>query len=73
VAYSGPLQGGLFNHSSVYVVQPQNIERIVLSISQGLVLAWKKIRLEYTKYFQSPEYKHGYDHSWGHCNLVVVW
>jgi hypothetical protein len=72
VGYNGALQGGMFNHSSVYVVPPDRLERVVGTTSQGIVIRYHKLSVEYTKFFQSPEYKGGLEHSWGHCNITIL-
>jgi lipid A 3-O-deacylase len=70
--YNGALEGGMFNHTSVYVVTPDRLEHLVISTTQGLVLKYHKLFLEYTKFFQSPEYETGREHSWGHCNITIL-
>ncbi|MCE3277852.1 MAG: hypothetical protein K0S44_43 [Bacteroidetes bacterium] len=70
VAYNGTLQGGMFS-KSIYTIEPQNIERLVAAGSFGLVIAYKRVSLEYTKWYISPEFRNGLSHGWGHCNISV--
>jgi hypothetical protein len=70
VAYNGTLQGGMFS-KSIYTIEPENIERVVAAGSFGFVIAYKRVSLEYTKWYISPEFRNGLSHGWGHCNISV--
>lgn len=71
VAYNATLQGGLFNTSSVYTLPDKDIERVVAELMGGVVIAYKRVSLEYSKFYITPEFKKGVDHSWGKCALTV--
>lgn len=71
VAYNASLQGGVFNHTSIYTISADKTERVVYKGAYGIVLAYKRVSLEYTKVFLTPEFYKGSDHSWGHCNISV--
>jgi lipid A 3-O-deacylase len=47
VAYDATLQGGLFNHSSVYTIENAQISRLTLQDKFGLVLIFHSLYLEY--------------------------
>ncbi len=47
VAYDATLQGGLFNHSSVYTIPNAEISRLTLQNKFGLVLLFRSLYLEY--------------------------
>jgi hypothetical protein len=71
VAYNATLQGGLFNTSSVYTLPDSDIDRVVAELMGGLVIAYKRVSLEYSKFYITPEFKKGVDHSWGKCAVTV--
>lgn len=68
VAYNATMQGGMFSES-IYTLPVSAIERLVAQGSWGIVIAYKRLQLEYTKAYISPEYKNGRSHGWGHCNI----
>ena len=68
VVYNATMQGGLFSES-IYTLPASSIKRAVAQGSCGVVLSYKRIQLEYTKAYISPEYKNGLSHGWGHCNI----
>lgn len=71
VAYNATLQGGLFNDQSVYTVSDSRITRVVVEGMAGFVLTYKRIGLEYSKFYLSPEFKEGLEHHWGKCVITV--
>lgn len=70
VAYNATLQGGLFNDKSIYTVSDNRITRIVADGMAGIILTYKRIGLEYSKFYLSPEFKEGLDHNWGRCVIT---
>lgn len=68
VAYNGTMQGGLFS-TSINTLSANEIEHIVLRGSLGICLSYKKIYLEYTRTFITPEVRNWYAHGWGHINI----
>jgi lipid A 3-O-deacylase len=71
VGYNASLQGGLFNRTSVYTVSPGNVSRVVIDGMGGVVMAYKRVSLEYSKAYITPEFKGGFDHGWGRCVITV--
>ncbi|MES2592798.1 MAG: lipid A deacylase LpxR family protein [Bacteroidota bacterium] len=71
VAYNATLQGGVFNKKSIYTLSPGDITRVVATAYVGVVVSYKRLSLEYTKAYISPEFKGGLPHGWGHCNITV--
>lgn len=71
VAYNATLQGGLFNRSSVYTLPDSDVTRVVAELMGGIVIAYKHVSLEYSKYYITPEFKKGVDHSWGKFAINV--
>jgi lipid A 3-O-deacylase len=69
VAYNGTMQGGLFTQSAHEVAAAQ-IQKLVYSYNAGAVMAYKRISLEYSQTFISPEITNGLDHGWGRCALM---
>ena len=71
VGYNATLQGGLINTSSIYTLSSAEVSRFVLDCQGGLVVAYKRLSLEYSKVYITPEFKNGVDHSWGSCIISV--
>lgn len=69
VGYNATLQGGVFNKKSVYVLRNDEINRITGTAFIGIVLAYKRLSIEYAWAFITPEFRKGLSHSWGHCNI----
>ncbi|MGQ0828839.1 MAG: lipid A deacylase LpxR family protein [Bacteroidota bacterium] len=70
VGYNATLQGGVFNKKSVYTIPSADVERLVGIGYIGIVIAYKRVSLEYTKSYLSPEFKNGLSHGWGHCAIT---
>jgi lipid A 3-O-deacylase len=71
VGYNATLQGGLINTSSIYTLLNGDITRLVAECYGGIVIAFKRVSLEYTKAYITPEFKNGVDHGWGKCMISV--
>lgn len=71
VGYNATLQGGMINRDNFYTVPSENIERLVYSAMGGIVLSYKKLALEYTRVFITPELRTGRDHGWGHVSITA--
>lgn len=71
VAYNATMQGGIFNRSSIYTIPASHISRIVLMGSAGIVIAYRRVSLEYTKVYISPEFTTGLYHGWGHIGISL--
>lgn len=72
VRYNTTLQGNLFGKNDLYVLPGSAIERLVYKGTCGLVLAWKRLSLEYTRIFITREFKGGLSHGWGHCDIRIA-
>ncbi|MES2381595.1 MAG: lipid A deacylase LpxR family protein [Bacteroidota bacterium] len=68
VGYNATMQGGLFSNS-IYTLPSSSINRLVGQAFLGVVVAYKRFQLEYTKTYLSQEYSNGLTHGWGHCNI----
>jgi hypothetical protein len=71
VVYNATLQGGMFDKNSVYVINTEDVKRVVGTGTIGIVISYKRICMEYSQTYITPEYKTGLDHSWGHCSLAI--
>ncbi|MES2679293.1 MAG: lipid A deacylase LpxR family protein [Bacteroidota bacterium] len=71
VVYNATLQGGLINQSSVYTLPASDVTRLVAECLGGIVIAYKRVSLEYSKAYITPEFKNGVDHGWGKCVITV--
>ena len=71
VGYNATLQGGLFNTKSVLTVSENRINRLVIEGLAGVVVAYKRVSLEYSKTLLTPEFDGGLFHGWGKCIITV--
>ena len=71
VGYNASMQGGMINHNSVYTIPASDIYRDVESVYFGMVIAYKRLSLEYSKVYISPEFKGGLCHGWGRVGINV--
>ncbi|HEV7232505.1 MAG TPA: lipid A-modifier LpxR family protein [Bacteroidia bacterium] len=69
-AYDATMQGGMFDRNNIYTMQ--HIQNGVCYAQYGIVFAWKKFSLEYSKILITPEFKGGMAHGWGHCDIRVA-
>jgi lipid A 3-O-deacylase len=69
VGYNATLQGGLFS-SSIYTLPAASVSRFVLDALGGIVVTYKRLSLEYSKAYITPEFKKGVDHGWGRCVIT---
>lgn len=69
VGYDATLQGGVFNHSSVYTIPAEDISRLTFRTSLGLNLTWNGLGIDVEQFLLSPEYQNGYWHKWVHIAL----
>lgn len=72
VAYDATLQGGVFNHSSPYTLDADEISRIVFEDNFGAVITIRKIYLEYYQSWITKEYKTGKSHRWGGLKIGLI-
>jgi hypothetical protein len=71
IGYNATLQGSLFDHSSPYTLASGTVSRVVIDGMGGVVIAYKRLSLEYSKAYITPEFKGGLDHGWGRCVITV--
>lgn len=69
VGYNASMQGGLFNES-IYTLTSNEINRTTAQVFYGIVIAYKRLQLEYTKAHITKEFKNGKVHGWGHCAIA---
>jgi lipid A 3-O-deacylase len=70
VAYNATMQGGFFSED-IHTLSYSSVMPYIFSGSAGIVIAFKSVSIEYTKFYLSPEFLNGRYHGWGHCNLTV--
>lgn len=70
VGYNATLQGGLFT-KSIYQLSANEINRVVFDAEAAIVLAYKRVSLEYARTYITPEFYKGVDHGWGRCVITV--
>jgi lipid A 3-O-deacylase len=65
VAYDATLQGGVFNHSSVYTIDAADVNHLTLQDKFGLVLIFRSLYLEYYRTGMTEEFKSSIYHRTG--------
>ena len=70
VFYDATLQGGMFNSESPYVIPSTDINRVVLNLSVGFAMYYKKVGFELQNFYLSPEFTNAYDFRWGRVKLT---
>lgn len=71
VGYDASLQGGLFNRSSPYVLQADQLARITFQANIGAMFRYKTLYVEYAQSMLSREFERGLSHRWGGLKLGV--
>ena len=71
IGYDATLQGGLFNHKSVYTINDSDIERLTLQNNFGIVLQYHGLYLEYTRTMLTREFTTGNVNKWGGIRIGV--
>jgi hypothetical protein len=71
VGYNATLQGGMFNKSSIYTLEAREISRLVGTGSGGIMIAYKRVSLEYSRSYISAEFSDGLCHGWGRVGINV--
>lgn len=72
VGYNGTLQGGLFSSGNIYELPDSQVNRWLAQSKIGVLFRFRRVELEYSRYFISPEFREGLAHSWGRCGLSVL-
>jgi hypothetical protein len=71
VVYDATLQGGVFNHSSPYVLSGKDITRVVFRNNWGIVLQVNGLYLEYFQSFLTKEFESGLEHRYGGIQVGI--
>ena len=64
VGYDATLQGGVFNHESVYTIPADSISRVQFEGSAGFAFSYGGARLDVEQHVISPEFHGGWWHFW---------
>ena len=71
VGYNATMQGGMINRNSIYTIPAKDITRVVGTFYYGIVIAYKRFALEYSKAEISSEFRNGLCHGWGRVGINV--
>lgn len=71
VGYNATLNGGLMNKNNVYVLKPNEIERLLFCADAGITVRHGKYGLKLAQYFISNEFKEGKHHFWGQAGINI--
>jgi hypothetical protein len=72
VGYDATLQGGVFNHTSPYTIDANNMTRIVFQNRFGFVVQYRRVYLEYFQSYLTRDFKSGNYHVWGGVQLAFA-
>lgn len=72
IGYDATLQGGIFNRSSPYTINTNDINRLTFQENFGGVFKWNKIYLEYFQSILTREFKSGKIHRWGGIKIGLA-
>lgn len=65
VGYNATMQGGLFHTNSIFIIPGKDISRLVYDGTAGVHLVIRRVQLEYSRSYITPEFIRGVDHGWG--------
>ena len=71
VGYNATMQGGLFDRNSIFTIPDKDISRLVYDGTAGVHVVIKRVRLEYSRSYITPEFIRGVDHGWGRVAVAV--
>lgn len=71
VGYNATMQGGLFHTNSIFTIPDKDISRLVCDVTAGVHLVIRRVQLEYSRSYITPEFVRGVDHGWGRVAVVV--
>ena len=72
VGYDAILEGGVFKHSSPYTISANKVSRVDYQSRVGIVVDFKRFRLEYNECFESPEFSGGPNHAFGGIGVGMI-
>lgn len=74
VFYDATLQGGIFNHSSPYIIREKDLSRYVIGGSSGVSASFNGLSIAFSMYIISPEfYTFRRWHKWGRISVGISW
>jgi lipid A 3-O-deacylase len=71
VGYDATLEGGMFNKSSIYTLNSNEISRLTYQGSLGLTISYEGVRLDVEQFLLSPEFHGCAWHKWVHIGLTI--
>lgn len=71
VGYNATLSGGFLNNNSLYVLKPEEIERLLINAELKFEASYGKYGITLAQYYISKEFKEGKSHFWGQIGLNI--
>lgn len=71
VGYDATMQGGIFNRRSPYTLSANQVSRVTVQTSAGIVVEFGHINLSYARSYISQEFEKGRKHYWGNLSLTI--
>lgn len=70
IGYDATLEGGVFDHSSLYTIAPGKVRRFTFLNRYGLVCVFGRFYIECAHTFLSNEINNGATHAWGSLQIA---
>ena len=71
IVYDATLQGGLFNKTNIYTLDPEDINRLVFNASFGIEFSYKFFGFRTEMHYLTPEFKGSREHRWLHMAATI--
>jgi len=72
IAYDATLQGGVFNKSSIYTINSDDINRFVIEGFGGAYISYGRYELSFVQFWKSKEFKTGKDHKYASVQFQMA-
>lgn len=71
VGYNATLTGGIMNKNNIYVLKPEEIERLLFTAEAGITVKYSRFGVRLAQYYLSNEFKEGTNHFWGQAGINI--
>lgn len=71
VGYNATLNGGIMNKNNIYVLKPEEIERLLFTAEARIDIRYSEYGISLAQYFITKEFNKGKSHFWGQIGLNI--
>jgi len=71
VGHNATLTGGLLNKNNIYVLKPEEIERLIFTANARISLSYSSYGISIAQYYLSKEFNGGKSHFWGQIGINI--